>query len=144
MKKTVKFIACTFLIISTIMCLASCSKKAENTDLWENATYRENNYFGEGKKTIVVEVEAEEKSVEFTINTDKEILGEALEEHNLISGEQGAYGLYVKVVNGIKADYDEDGYYWGLNINGESSMTGVDGVKISDGEHYELVRTKGE
>ena len=46
-----------------------------------------------------------------TINTDKEILRDALEEHNLISGEQGAYGLYVKVVNGIKADYDEDGGY---------------------------------
>ena len=144
MKKKINSAVCIFFMMSMVVCLTSCSKKVENYNLWENATYKEDTDLGSGDKTIAVEVKAEEKSVTFTIHTDKEMLGEALKEHNLISGEQGAYGMYVKVVNGIKADYDEDKHYWGLNINGESSMTGVDGVEIADGEHYELIRTKGE
>jgi len=137
--KKINLTVSIFVIISMLVCLTSCGKN--KTDLWENATYKEDIELGKGSKKIYVEVEAEEKSVTFTINTDKESLGDALTEHKLISGEQGAYGLYVKYVNGIKADYDEDGYYWALNINGEGSMTGVDGTKVTDGEHYELVRT---
>ena len=142
MKKIVNLSVCIFLMVSTFLCLTSCDKKSESIDLWECAIYKEDTTLWDGNKIIVVEVEAEEKTVEFTINTDKEILGDALEEHNLIFGEQGAYGLYVKVVNGIKADYDENQSYWGFNKDGESMMTGVDGEKISGGEHYEIVYTK--
>ena len=78
-----------------------------------------------------------------TIKTDKTILGDALLEHSLIAGEEGAYGLYVKFVNGIRADYDLDGAYWGFNKGGEYMMTGVDGTTIADGDKYELVWTKG-
>ena len=95
---------------------------------------------GEGAKTVQVEVKAGEKTVTFTIHTDKETLGDALLEHNLIAGEKGAYGLYVKLVNGIEADYDKDGTYWAFYKNGEMMMVGVDGAVIADGEHYELIK----
>ena len=142
MKKTLNLMICIYLIMSTFICLSACSKKSENTDLWGSAIYKEDTELGKGEKTIIVEVVAEEKTVEFTVNTDKEILGDALTEHNLISGEQGAYGLYVKVVNGIKADYDENQCYWAFEKDGESLMTGVDSVKIADGENYEIIYTK--
>ena len=87
-------------------------------------------------------MKAEEQSVTFTIKTDKEILGDALLEHDLIAGEEGDYGLYVKVVNGMTADYDVDQSYWAFYKDGEYMMTGVDGTEIADGEHYELVYTK--
>jgi hypothetical protein len=81
--------------------------------------------------------------VTFTIHTDQETVGEALTEHDLIDGEQGAYGLYVKKVNGMTADFDVDGYYWAFYIDGELAMTGVDGTAIEEGVTYCLECTKG-
>ena len=98
--------------------------------------------FGKGATTVQVEVKVEEQSVTFTLHTDKTILADALLEHDLVAGDEGAYGLYVKVVNGITADYDIDQSYWSLTKNGEMLMTGVSGVTVADGEHYELTREK--
>ena len=67
---------------------------------------------------------------------------ERLLEHGLIEGENGAYGIYIKTVNGILADYDIDQSYWAVSKNGEAATTGVDGISFLDGEHYELVYTK--
>ena len=117
------------------------NSQAENQNgIWTNALYQNDTEIGEGAKTVQVEVKAGEKSVTFTIHTDKETLGDALLEHNLIAGEKGAYGLYVKLVNGIEADYDKDGTYWAFYKNGEMMMVGVDGAVIADGEHYELIK----
>ena len=63
-------------------------------------------------------------------------------EHNIISGENGAYGLYVKTVNGILADYNITKSYWSINKDGEYMLTGVDSTKIEDGDVYEFVYTK--
>ena len=120
---------------------ASCEKKPPDA-LWESATYLEDTTLGEGKTTVSVEVKAGEHSITFTIRTDRTILGDALTDHNLIEGEESTYGLYVKKVNGITADYDIDQSYWGFYKNGEYVMTGVDTTTIADGEHYELVYEK--
>ena len=53
------------------------------------------------------------------------------------------YGIYIKKVNGIRADYNLDGAYWNLTKNGEYLMTGADMTPIADGEHYEFTYTKG-
>lgn len=111
--------------------------------LWTDATYVKDTSFGEGSKTLKVKVEADGQSVIFTIKTDKETVGAALLEHSLIAGDESEYGLYVKVVNGIKADYDTDKAYWSFNKNGEYMMSGVDTTNFTDGEQYELVYTKG-
>ena len=124
-----------------MLCLTACST-VDAEGLWENATYRRDKTFGNGEKNVTVEVKAGDESVTFTIKTDKDTLGEALLEHGLIDGDQGAFGLYVKSVNGIVADYDIDKSYWSLYKDGEYSMTGVDTTKIADGEHYEIVYTK--
>lgn len=137
-----KKIASVVLVVLLCLGVSACSKTETNIDLWKNATYTEDTELGKGAKTVLVEVVAEDKSVTFTINSDKSILGDALAEHKLIEGEKGAYGLYVKKVNGIEADYDKNKAYWGINKNGEGLMTGVDGVKFKDGEHYEFVYTK--
>ena len=143
MKKTLKNFLSLILVLITICSLFSCeNSKIPAEGLWEDATYRNDKTFGNGSKTVMVEVKAGDDSVTFTIKTDKETLGEALMEHSLIDGEQGAYGLYIKKVNGITADYDIDKSYWGFYKNGEYMMTGVDATKISNGEHYELVYSK--
>ena len=110
--------------------------------LWADATYRSGKTFGEGAKTIQVEVKAEGKSVTFTIKTNAENLADALVENNLVEGDLSQYGLYIKRVNGILADYDIDGSWWGVQINGEDADTGASYIVIEDGGHYELIRAK--
>jgi len=133
-----------FSITMTMLCvvMAACSNKKKEENLWENAVYTEDTVLGEGEKSVMVEVAAQDKSVTFTINTDKENLEEALTEHNIVSGEKGAYGLYIKVVNGITADYNVNQSYWSLSKNGEYMQTGAGDTKISDGDKYELTYTK--
>lgn len=122
------------------------STEDENTvekfGLWENATYLKNMTFGEGSKTVVVEVKAGNDSVTFTIKTDKKTVGEALGEHKLIEGEDGQFGMYIKKVNGILADYDVDKSYWSFYINGEYAMSGVDTTDIDTSATYKLEYTK--
>lgn len=143
MKKTISSITAVLLAVLFVFSFAACSEKTEATGVWEIAAYLEDTEFGKGAKTVQVEVKAEDKSVTFTIHTDKEILGDALLEHELIAGEEGPYGLYIKTVNGILADYDVNQSYWAVSKNGEAAATGVDGIKFLDGDHYELVYTQG-
>lgn len=137
MKKTLSLI----LTIVFILCLGSCGA-TEATDIWKDATYLEDTTLGEGAKTLTVEVKAEEKTVTFTVKTDKDTVGAALVEHNLIAGDESEYGLYIKAVNGIVADYDVDQSYWAFYINGEYAMSGADTTEITEGAVYRFERAK--
>lgn len=139
--KTMTRVALVVLALLTVISLVACAD-VEKTGVWEDATYTSDKTFGNGDKTVMVEVVAEEQSITFTLKTDKETLADALIEHALVEGEDGAYGLYIKKVNGITADYDIDQTYWSLSKNGEMLMTGVSSTAIADGEHYELTRAK--
>ena len=132
------------LICILIICFgfSGCANDKTESNIWENAIYDSDTEFGTGAKSITVDVVTNEKSITFTVNTDKSTVGEALIEHNLIEGEKGAYGLYVKKVNGIEADYDKTQTFWAFCKNGESLMTGVDSEEAVDGSHYEFVYTK--
>ncbi len=81
-------------------------------------------------------VDADGNETSFDIHTDAETVGAALLEQNLIAGDDSEYGLYVKTVNGITADYDTDGTYWAFYVNGEYAMTGVDSTPVEDGAAY--------
>ena len=92
---------------------------------------------GEGQTVFpFVVADKEGNETAFEIHTDKEIVGEALLELGLIEGEASQYGLFVKSVNGIFADYDSDGVYWAFYVNGEYAMSGVDATPITEGETY--------
>jgi hypothetical protein len=142
MKKMIRSVVLVALVLSFVLCLVSCNEKIDAEGLWENATYRSDKEFGKGEKTVEVEVKVEEQSVTFTIHTDADTLGAALLEHELIAGEDGQYGIYVKTVNGILADYDVNKSYWGFYQNGEYLMSGVDTTAIVGGEHFEIVYSK--
>lgn len=92
---------------------------------------------GEGEKTFAFTVvDADGNETAFEIHTDGETVGEALLSLGLIAGDDGDYGLYVKEVNGITADYDVDGTYWAFYVNGEYASTGVDQTAVTDGDSY--------
>ncbi|MBQ8287322.1 MAG: DUF4430 domain-containing protein [Clostridia bacterium] len=82
----------------------------------------------------VVHADGTEKS--FEIKTNEETVGAALLAKGLISGEDGDYGLYVKVVDGETADYDVDQSYWSFYIGDEYATTGVDKTSVTDGATY--------
>jgi len=141
MKKIIGLTVAVILSVLLLLFFVSCSV-VDTEGAWGDALYTEDTELGSGAKTVKVEVIVGDKSVTLTLNTDADTLGEALFEHGLIDGDEGEFGLYVKVVNGITADYDADKSYWGFYKNGEYMMTGVDGTAISGGESYELVYSK--
>jgi hypothetical protein len=92
---------------------------------------------------VRVEVAVGENKITFTLHTDADTLGEALIENKLIEGEDSQYGIYIKKVNGILADYDKNGAYWGFyDHNGEYLMSCVDTTPITDGDLFQLVYEK--
>ena len=131
------------LAVLLVFCFASCGKKVDQTGLWEKATYLSDTTLGKGAKTLSLEVKAEEQSVLFTVKTDETTVGAALLAVELIAGDESAYGLYVKKVNGITADYDADQAYWAFYVNGEYATTGVDSTNLDENAKYSLVYTKG-
>lgn len=108
------------------------SSQAEQSGVNEGATSEETSKV---RFTFIV-VDREGQETSFGIATDKETVGEALLDEKLIEGDEGAYGLYVKKVNGIEAVYENDGTYWSFYINGEYAMTGVDTTKVEEGATY--------
>lgn len=93
-------------------------------------------------KTITVDVIANGDTATFTIETDAEMLRGALEEQNLIAGDESEYGLFVKTVNGITVN-DANQEWWCFTKGGESLMTGVDSTRIADGDRFEITLTIG-
>lgn len=142
MKKNYKSFLPLLLCLILAFCIGGCGSNTKDSDLWANAAYTEDTEFGEGNVTIQAEVKVNENDITFTIHTDTTTLGDALLEHSLIAGDDGEYGLYVKEVNGIQADYDTDKAYWAFYKDGEYLTTGVDSANITDGEHYEIVYTQ--
>lgn len=108
------------------------------------AVFADGDVLGEGAITLTVKViGADASESTFTVKTDADNLADALLGAKLVDGDDGAYGLYIKFVNGVRADYDLDKAYWSLQKNGELLMTGANDTPIADGEQYELVYTAG-
>ena len=128
MKKALTFIA---LIIAFSMLFCGCTNEADTTVSSISADENGYNYLF----TFEV-VDSEGKTESKEIETSEKILGKALQNLGLIKGEEGPYGLYIKEVNGIVADYDTDGTYWALYVNDEYAMTGADRIEITDGAVY--------
>jgi hypothetical protein len=140
MKIQTKAAALICLILVTVMLLAACTtNKVDAEGRWADAIYLNDTEFGEGSKTVNVTVKAGDDEITFTIHSDERYLGDALLEHGLIDGDMGEFGIYVKKVNGILADYDIDKTYWGFYKSGEMMMVGVSGAEFADGDSYELV-----
>lgn len=114
------------------------------TSVWADAMYKEDTELGEGANTVKVEVKAEGKSVTLIVHSDKDNLADILTDNGLVEGDESEYGLYIKKVIGITADYDIDQSFWSLCKDGEMTATGASGITITDGDHYEFVYTPAD
>lgn len=98
----------------------------------------------EGAKTIsVTVVHADGSEKQFQYRTDEEYLGPVLLAEGLAEGENGPYGLTIYVVDGEKADWNENQSYWALYIGEEYAATGADSTPVKDGDSFKLVYTIG-
>ena len=144
MKKTrftrVLSIGCCIVLIAAIALLAGCNDNTTSTSSDVTLTTQaEITKVGEGNTTFQFAVTNKEgEKTVFEVSTNKDIVGEALLECDLISGEMGDYGLYVKTVNGCTLDFNTDGMYWAFYINGQYAASGVDSTKIVAGDSYEF------
>ena len=149
-KKVTSLLLCMMLIVAMAFSTVGCSNDKQDgsnqssTDVKTNAeTETQVTVLGEGNtKILFTVVDKDGNETNFEIHTDKETVGDALLEVDLIEGEPGDYGLYVKTVNGITADYDTDGTYWGFFVNGEYATSGVDTTPIKEGEIYSFKVSK--
>lgn len=142
-KRVLSFILCIVLIAAAALITTGCNGNEETPETTTNAQ-AEVTVLGEGEKEFSFTVtDLDGVSAEFEIHTDKEIVGEALLELSLIKGDEGPYGLYVKEVNGISADYDKEGTYWAFYVDGEYAMSGVDQTQIEEGKAYSFKVEKG-
>ena len=143
LSKLLSLILCIVLIAAVALCTCGCgdNKNGADESAQNNVPKEEQNLdvtvLGNGSVKFdfsVVDADGVEKKYE--IHTDKGIVGDALSELGLISGEQGDFGLYVKTVTDITLDYSTDGRYWAFYVDGQYGMSGVDTTEITDGHAF--------
>ena len=138
--KWLSFVLCLALIAAIALTAMGCdqAKTPETPDTTAGEADTANlTVKGEGATVFYFNVvDGDGNETKFEIHTDKTMVGEALLELGLIEGEQGDYGLYVKKVNGITADYETDGTYWAFYEGNSYGITGVDLTEIKPGATY--------
>jgi len=97
----------------------------------------------EGSKSITIEViNSAQESKMYQLKTDAEYLSQAMEEAKGLefSGSESEFGLTLETVNGEETDFN-NGSYWGIFVNGEYGMYGIDSQPVYDGDAFQLVYT---
>ena len=141
-KKLLSLNLCMVLIAAMALFVTGCSDKTDKAAL-TTTVYESGSVIGEGNTSFTFTVaDIDGNEFVFEVKTDKTTVGEALLDTGIIAGDDGEFGLYVKEVNGITADFDADGTYWAFFINGEYAMTGVDETDVEAGASYALMVEK--
>ena len=132
-RKRLSLVLCLVLIAAMALMQTACDNLFNKED---STTHREAEQPATPKNFTFIVVDKDGKETSFNLSSDKKTVGDALFAEGLLEGENGPYGLYVKKVNGIVADYDIDKTYWAFYINGEYAMSGVDTTDIVEGATY--------
>lgn len=135
-RKTLSLIACIVLIAAMAFVTTGCSDNTTPTET-PDLSQLSATVIGEGETVFYfIAVDLDGNATKYEVHTSETTVGAALIGVELISGDPGPYGLYVKTVNGVTLDWDTHGKYWSLLIDGEYSMNGVDTVDIVPGTTY--------
>lgn len=142
LRKRFACMLCLVLIVAMALVITGCgngqgaeAEQAQSAEIDQGLTEAEP--VGEGStQFFFIVVDQDGKETAFVVNTDRETVGEALLDNGLIDGEDGEFGLYVKTVNGIAADYDTDGAYWAFYEGDAYAQKGVDTTSVEEGVTY--------
>ena len=122
---------------STSSSSTSSGEGVQATGLWADAMYVKDTTLGEGANTVTVTVEAEGQSIVLTVKTDKDNLGAALYELELIDDPS-----FFSVCNGMTADWNKDQAYWAFYVGDDYATYGVDSATTAGSPVYKIVYTK--
>ena len=95
----------------------------------------------QGSKSITVSIVYEDGSRDdYEHHTDAEYLMDAVNEIGEISivGSGEGASFYMDSVNGVTADYDADGAYWAIYVDGAYGSYGIMEQPVADGSSYEI------
>ena len=98
-----------------------------------------------GTKQVSVEVvDKDGASKKYETSTDAEFLSGVMDELAASTdfsyeGDSTEYGLMITHVNGLRADYAEDGAYWAIYVNGAYGEYGADSQPVAEGDAYSFV-----
>ena len=125
-KKTLGIILALALLVGALVGVFFATRPETNTDL----------------KSFTLEIIHKDGTTKtLPLKSDAEYLGAYLQAEGIISGEEGAYGLYIQEVDGEKAVFETDGAYWGFYVDGQYAMQGIDLTPIEEGKVYQLAYT---
>ena len=124
LKKLLSMILCVVLVAAMALFATGCMENGK-----EEAT-------GESVSFTVIVVDLEGKETTYEITTTETTVGAALMVEELLAGEEGPYGLYIKEVAGIPLDWDTDGKYWAVYVDSEYALSGVDSLAVTEGAVY--------
>ena len=128
MKKTILIVVAALLVLALM--------------LGAYLLFREQATQGEKAITITVINSKGEQTV-YALQTDALYLEQAMQEAEGLTyeGSEGPYGLMISHINGERAVYEEDGAYWGFNVNGSYCNYGISEQPVNDGDDFEIVYT---
>lgn len=128
MKKTILIVVAALLVLALM--------------LGAYFLFREQATQGEKAITITVINSKGEQTV-YALQTDALYLEQAMQEAEGLTyeGSEGPYGLMISHINGERAVYEEDGAYWGFNVNGSYCNYGISEQPVNDGDDFEIVYT---
>lgn len=106
-------------------------------------TFREKAQAGSKNITLSV-IDSAGKETIYTLSTDAEYLLGAMEEVEglTFSGTEGPYGMMLTTVNGETADYNTNGAYWAVIVNGNYGNYGVSMQPVEDGDGFVILYDK--
>lgn len=138
-KKHLSLFLCMMLIAAMALFTTGCNDNAGADEVVGGSEKMDSEVqvVGEGNTLFTFTVvDGDGIETVFEVHTDKATVGEALLDCGLIAGDESDYGLFVKQVNGITADYDTDSAYWAFYVDGEYAQSGVDTTNIEEGKTY--------
>ena len=97
---------------------------------------------GGEKKISVTVIHGDKTEKTFNYQTDAEYLGEVLTEENLVTGDNGDYGLFITEADGETADESRQ-QWWCITKGGETVNTSADQTPIHDNDQFEITLKEG-
>jgi len=129
-----------FILLAALLFFVAACGSANNAPMESELTNAEN--IGEGATVFRFNaIDGEENVNAWLVHTNESTVGAALVDVGLIEGEVSEFGLMVMYVNGVRADYEEDGAWWAFWIGDEMAVVGVDATDIEEGVTYAFVYT---
>lgn len=99
----------------------------------------------EGSKSVIIEVvNSKKESVKYELKTDATYLKGAMDEAKKDGLSYEVKDGMVLVVNGERADYNEDGAYWGFYVNGNYCNYGIDKQPVKNGDVFKIEYTSAQ